>query len=148
MLSCYSAHVNHGDGAPSKLIAAAHLASGPGYEQHIRVGHHSLVADEPAALGGNDAGPTPFQLVLSGLGACTAITLAMYAERKGFELGALKVDLKLFFEDDQRRIERVIGFDPALDEQRCARLLEIAEKTPVTKALRAGFAIETTRRAP
>jgi putative redox protein len=125
------------------LIAKAHLESGDGYAQNVRVGHHTLTADEPVARGGQDAGPAPFALVLSGLGACTAITLKMYAARKQWELGPLAMDLVLTEEGGQRRIERVLRFDPSLSVEQRARLLEIADKTPVTLALRAGFAIET-----
>lgn len=128
------------------FVASAHLTNGPNdYEQHLRVGRHALLSDEPEALGGQDRGPSPFQLVLSGLASCTAITLAMYAKRKGWTLGALKIDVRMFEEGEGRRIERVIAFDPALTDEQCVRLLEIAEKTPVTKGLRAGMPIATTR---
>jgi len=125
------------------LIASAHLTSDKGYEQHIRVGRHELVADEPESHGGHDMGPPPFGLVLSGLAACTSITLTMYAERKTWELGPMRVDVRLLEEDKQLRVERVITFDARVDGEQRAKLLEIAEKTPVTKALKAGFGIET-----
>jgi len=128
----------------STFVASAHLTSGAGYEQRIRAGHHDLVADEPEALGGKDAGPAPFALVLAGLAACTSITLAMYAQRKGWTLGPLHVDLRLFREGDAHRIERTLRFDPAVTAEQRASCAAIAEKTPVTKALRAGFAIATT----
>jgi putative redox protein len=126
------------------FLASVHLASESGYSQRIRTGRHELVADEPQALGGHDLGPAPFQLVLSGLAACTAITLVMYAQRKSWPVGPLHIDLRMFEENDTHRIERVIKFDPAATDEQRARLLEVAEKTPVTKALRAGFAITTT----
>lgn len=126
------------------LIASAHLTSGNApFAQHIRAGSHSITADEPAAHGGGDAGPTPFGLVLSGLAACTSVTLAMYAQRKSWTLGQLRVDLRLTDDDGTMRIERVLTFDAAVPADQRARLAEIAEKTPVTKALRAGFTIET-----
>ena len=125
------------------LIASARLVSSDGYAQNIRVGHHSLVADEPPARGGQDAGPAPFALVLSGLGACTAITLKMYAGRKQWDLRELRMDLTLTEEGGQRRIERVLHFDPSLSAEQRGRLLEIAEKTPVTLALKTGFTIDT-----
>ena len=114
------------------------------YAQHIRAGHHVLLADEPAALGGADAGPAPYAFVLSGLGACTAITLRMYAERKGWELGEVGVDLVMLRDGDAERIERTIRIAGAITEEQRARLAEIAEKTPVTKTIKRGTMIATS----
>src|SRR5258706_8772697 len=81
----------------------------PAYRVELRVGAHQLVADEPAAGGGSDFGPSPFGLVLSGLAACTATTLRMYAQRKGWDLTTVKVDVRLEVDVDGRRsIERTI----------------------------------------
>ena len=100
-------------------LATAHLASGTArYEQHIRVGRHELVSDEPAALGGTDAGTSPYGLLLASLAACTAITLRMYADRKGWELGAVRVDLEMVRDGDVERITRTIEL--ALDARRRA----------------------------
>jgi putative redox protein len=126
------------------LLASVHIHSDTGYAQSIRAGRHTLIADEPEALGGADLGPSPFQLVLSGLGACTAITLEMYARRKHWTLGPLQIELRMFEQEQTQRVARVISFDPAVSDEQRARLLEIADKTPVTKALRAGFAISTS----
>lgn len=126
------------------LIATAHLTSGEQkYAQDLRLGRHTLVADEPPAHGGQDAGPAPFALVLGGLAACTSITLRMYADRKQWDLGPLRVDLRLTDENGARRIERVLHFDARLSAEQRGRLLEIAEKTPVTLALKTGFALDT-----
>lgn len=64
------------------------------YRVDVRVGAHQLIADEPVAAGGGDLGPSPFGLLLSGLVACTATTLRMYATRKGWELAAIEVDVR------------------------------------------------------
>jgi putative redox protein len=125
-------------------LGSAHATGGPGYQQQIRIGRHELIADEPVTRGGADAGPNPFSFVLAGLAACTGITLKMYAERHAWELGGLRVDVALFVEGEQRRIERVLTFPPGVPAEQRARLTEIAEKTPVTRALRSGFTIETT----
>jgi putative redox protein len=125
-------------------IATAHLDSGTAkYEQSIRIGHHAVVADEGAALGGADAGPAPYGLLLAALAACTSITLRMYADRKGWELGPVHVDATFVREQDVERIERTIKLAPTLTAEQRARLAEIAEKTPVTKTLKRSTAITT-----
>ncbi|TPE61740.1 OsmC family protein [Sandaracinobacter neustonicus] len=120
--------------------ATAHIAE-TAYRTEISTGRHSLIADEPPALGGQGAGPAPYDLLLASLGACTAITLRMYAERKGWPLQSLDVKLKLSGTED-RRIERVLLIS-GLDDAQKARLSEIAERTPVTLTLKSGLPIET-----
>ena len=116
--------------------------------QEIVVGPHRLRADEPASLGGADSGPTPYDLVLAGLGACTAITVRMYAARKGWPLDGVTVTLrheKIHAADcadcETRsgfidRIDKTIAFTGALDAAQRARLLEIAGKCPVNRTLK------------
>jgi len=114
------------------------------YGVRIDTGGHHLRGDEPAGNGGADAGPAPFGLLLSGLGACTALTLRMYAERKRWPLTGVDVELAYVVQDKHTRwIDRRITVSGVDDDQR-ARLAEIAEKTPVTKAVRAGTEIRTT----
>ncbi len=115
------------------------------YAVKIHAGHHALLADEPASVGGGDAGPSPFGLLLSSLGACTAITLRMYAERKKWPLAAIHVRLTYRWEGDAPRIDRDLSL-MGLDIEQRARCAEIAEKTPVTRALKRGIAITTTLR--
>ena len=112
------------------------------YATSIDVSSHHITADEPAKLGGRDSGPAPFDLLVASLGACTAITLRMYADRKGWPLERLKIELELSGTPDSRRIDRIL--DPVgLDPDQARRLAEIAERTPVTLALKAGLAIDT-----
>jgi putative redox protein len=126
-------------------MTTAHLTSGTAaYEQHIRIGRHELIADEPPALGGADAGSSPYGLLLASLAACTSITLRMYADRKGWTLGEVKVDAAFVRDGDAERIDRRITLSGALTERQRARLGEIAEKTPVTKTIRRGAPIATT----
>jgi putative redox protein len=113
------------------------------YSVNIRVGHHDLVGDEPVSAGGGDAGPSPFGLVLAGLAACTAITLRMYAERKNWPLSGLAVELQYFRDGKTFRIERALHLEGGLDGEQRARLADIAERTPVTLALKTGTTINT-----
>jgi putative redox protein len=129
-------------------LGRAHARIGEtNYAVDIRAGgRHPLRSDEPAAVGGADAGPGPFSLVMSGLCACTAITLRMYAQRKGWLLQAVEVDASITRTGDANHVERSIGLHGELDEAQKARLLEISEKTPVTLALKGGMAIHTRLR--
>jgi putative redox protein len=115
------------------------------YHVDLQAGQHRLTADEPVDHGGADTGPPPFGLLLSGLGACTAITLRMYADRKDWPLEGLQVQLTYMVQDRATRwIDRAITLRGPLDDDQRARLAEIAEKTPVTNAVRAGTEIRTT----
>ncbi|MEI9990630.1 MAG: OsmC family protein [Rhizomicrobium sp.] len=122
--------------------AGARLAEAR-YRTDIRAGHHALIADESVSAGGADAGPSPFAYVLAGLGACTAITLRMYAEHKKWPLTGLGVDLEYYRDDKAFRVERMLHIEGALDAEQRARLADIAERTPVTLALKAGATINT-----
>ena len=115
----------------------------PKYIQHISSGSHQLVSDEPLKLGGGDAGPAPFDYLLTSLGSCTSITLRMYAERKGWSLGVVTVKLEFRRENDVNRITREISISAALTEEQRAKLADISERTPVTLAIKQGVAIET-----
>ena len=130
------------------IIAAVTVASEEKpYGVRIDAGGHALRGDEPVDHGGADSGPTPFGLLLSGLGACTVITLRMYAERQGWPLAGVDVTLTYIVKDQNTRwIDRLIALHGADDDQR-AKLAEIAERTPVTKAVRAGTEIRTTTQA-
>ena len=127
------------------------------FAQTIVAGGHHLSADEPKTLGGNDTGPGPYDLLLSGLGACTAMTLRMYADRKGWPLEKVSVALshdKVHAEDCEHceenggridRIDRQIRLSGDLDQDQRARLLEIADKCPVHKTLSGSVDIVTSQ---
>lgn len=150
-----SAGVPHPQASAGEVIVAE---AGQGrFRQAISVGpRHRLVADEPEAVGGDDTGPTPYDLVLAGLGACTTITLRMYAERKGWPLKRVSVSLrhsKIHAEDcslcetKSGKIDRIVSeitLTGELDEQQKQRLLEIADKCPVHRTLHSEVALETT----
>ncbi|SRR5260221_9185162 len=112
--------------------------------QRVTVGSHELVADEPLDVGGADAGPMPHEFLLMGLGACTSMTIKMYAAQKGWPLRA--VDVRVRGRHDDARafiIERDIALDGDLDETQRARLLEMAGKCPVHRTLTGEIRIET-----
>jgi uncharacterized OsmC-like protein len=118
------------------------------FTQDIQAGGHHLLADEPQKAGGDDRGPGPHGLVLSGLGACTSMTLRMYARRKKWEIGAISVALRLraINADDPaagRRIEREIRVDGPLSPEQREKLLEIADKCPVHRTLTGPLQIST-----
>ncbi len=125
------------------------------FTQRIAAGRHALGADEPADYGGMDTGPTPYDLLLAGLGACTAMTLRMYVERKRWPLERVTVSLsheKIHAEDcadcetKEGRIDRIarsVTLEGPLDEAQQAKLLEIADKCPVHKTLKSEVLIET-----
>lgn len=117
------------------------------YQQDVQVGQHRLVADEPASMGGGDSGPAPFDFLLTALGACTSMTLRMYAERKGLMLRRVSVELqheKVDIDGSRRdRIERRITLEGDLSPAERQRLLEIAEKCPVHRALSQPLLIES-----
>ena len=97
------------------------------YAVAITAGHHQMNADEAPPLGGKDTGPAPFELLCSALGACTAITLRMYAERKAWPLRGVQVDLHFSGNGKDGAIARVLSFDGDLSEEQRARLADIAE---------------------
>ena len=124
-------------------VNAVIAADAPKYRVAIDAEGHELVADEPPANGGNDDGVSPFGLLLSGLVACTAITLRMYCERKDWPATPLEVDARYDIVAGNRTVLRRITLPAGLDPDQRQRIAEIAEKTPVTKAVRAGTAIVT-----
>lgn len=121
--------------------ATAHIGKDR-YATRIDIGPRTVTADEPPSRGGGDTGFAPYELLLASLGACTAITLRMYADRKGWPLAALDVTLRLHGMGETLSIERVLAPE-GLDSEQAARLAEIAERTPVTLTLKHGVPIAT-----
>jgi uncharacterized OsmC-like protein/alpha-beta hydrolase superfamily lysophospholipase len=125
------------------------------FQQEVSVGAHRFLADEPVDVGGMDSGPGPYDLLLAGLGACTSMTLRLYAERKQLPLKRTTVRLrhnKIHAADCAEcetkegmidRIERAITLDGDLDAEQRARLLEIADKCPVHRTLESEIDIRT-----
>ncbi len=115
------------------------------FAQQIASGHHRIAADEPIARGGSDSGLSPHELLLASLGACTSITLRMYASRKEWELCKITVGLRYSATDEEKaHIDRRISFSKPVTAEQSQRLLEIAAKTPITRVLLPGITIETS----
>ena len=145
---------------------AVSVRLGPeGFTTDVRVRHHGLTADEPASIGGKDYGPNPYELVTAGLGACTAMTIQMYARRKRWPVDRVDVALRHFkdYPADMQaasaktgdastdaskpskidHFERVITLKGDLNAEQRARLMEIADRCPVHRTLEAEVAIVT-----
>jgi putative redox protein len=130
-------------------------AADEGFLTDVNAGGHALLADEPAAAGGTDRGPSPYDLLIGALGACTSMTLQLYAKRKGWPLAAATVRLthsRLHAQDcgdcETRdghidTIERTIELAGALDDDQRAKLLEIADKCPVHRTLHGEIKVRT-----
>lgn len=116
------------------------------YATAIETGHrHRLTADEGPELGGKDAGPAPYDLLISALGACTAITLRMYAERKQWPVTSVQADIHFKRGDDKvESIDRVLRIEGTVDTEQKKRMADIAERTPVTLTLKRSLDIHTT----
>jgi putative redox protein len=124
-------------------------------QQMISIGPHRILADEPVAAGGEDTGPGPYDFVLAGLGACTSMTMRLYAERKSMPLDRVTVTLshsKIYAEDCVEcetkagmldRIQRVIAMEGPLDAEQRQKLMEIADKCPVHRTLTSEIHIVT-----
>ena len=127
------------------MIKSVNISSpGTSYTTAIKTREHKTVLDEPIEEGGYDFGPTPMEMLSGALGACTAITLKMYARRKKWELEDVIVDIELekkFEKDENGRNHRVDTFRKKiqlkgnLDEDQKRRLLEIAGKCPVNRTI-------------
>src|SRR5437762_475436 len=130
------------------------VSSESGLAQNIVSGNHRWRADEPAPFG-TDSGPSPYELLLAGLGACTSMTLRLYAQRKGWDLQRITVRLQHFHIHAQDckdcetktgfldRIDREIELSGSLDDAQKRRLIEIAEHCPVHKTLKSEISIRT-----
>ncbi len=125
------------------------------FQQTVSIGPHRLLADEPVAAGGEDSGPGPYDFLLAGLGACTSMTMRLYADRKSLPLEGVTVTLKhskIYAQDCAEcetksgmldQIDRVIAMEGALDAEQRRKLMEIADKCPVHRTLTSEIRIVT-----
>ena len=135
---------------------AASLDAEDGFTTQMKVGNHYMLADEPTSFGGNDFGPSPYELVSAGLSACTVMTLHMYAKRKGWPLDNVEVHTSYSkthaqdcadSEDNAAKIDtfrRELKITGDLDENQREKLVQIADKCPVHKTLHSKTQIITT----
>ena len=126
-----------------------------GFRADVQAGPHSYIADEPIALGGTSLGPTPYELLLGALSSCMAMTLRMYADRKGWPLQGVTIQLRTdrahqqdceaceTKEVGQSRIARRIELTGPLTNEQRTRLLQIADRCPVKQTLERGLKVES-----
>ena len=133
------------------------VVEGPatGFRTKVDVGGHQLVVDEPIPVGGSDQGPSPYEMLLAGLGACTAMTLRIYADRRKWPLERARVTLqhhKVHVQDcidcDRKAakmdvVDRIIILEGDLNEEQRAKLMEIAERCPVHQTLQNKIQVNT-----
>jgi putative redox protein len=144
--------------AAGRKVQVAETGAGT-FQQSVAVGPHHLVADEPVAVGGRDTGPSPYDLLLAALGACTTMTLRLYARRKALPLEHVAVELRhsrVHAADNEavcegkpcalEQVERVITLEGTLTPEQRRRLLEIADKCPVHRTLENRLRIVTSER--
>jgi uncharacterized OsmC-like protein/alpha-beta hydrolase superfamily lysophospholipase len=141
------------DDKPREVVV--HETRNGTFQQGVSIGPHRLLADEPVAAGGQDTGPAPYDLLLAGLGACTSMTMRLYADRKSLPLERTTVTLrhsKIYAQDCAEcetrtgmldQIERIISMDGALDAEQRKKLMEIADKCPVHRTLTSEIRIVT-----
>jgi uncharacterized OsmC-like protein len=132
------------------------VKTGEGLRTEVSAGGHTLVADEPESLGGTDEGPNPYDYLLAALGGCTAMTLRMYADRKGWPLESVTVRLsqdRIHAKDCEEceteegridRIRREIELGGPLEEKQRRRLVEVADMCPVHRTLKAEVLVENS----
>jgi putative redox protein len=144
-----------GGAAPREVVVHG---SAKGFVQEIAAGRHRLSADEPEAVGGTDMGPSPYDLLVSALGACTSMTVSLYARRKQWPLEAVTVKLRHSrvhaadcgdCETKDGKLDRIeveVELRGDLDEEQLQRLLDIANKCPVHKTLTSEIGIRTRLR--
>jgi uncharacterized OsmC-like protein len=135
-------------------VADVIVRSEQGLTQTIEIRQHRLTADEPSSAGGQDAGPDPYELLLAALGACTSITVRLYAQRKGWPLDGVQVALhheRIYAVDCAEcetrdgfldKITKQLTFFGPLDQEQRQRLAAIAERCPVNRTLQREVVIE------
>ena len=133
--SRYLVNNNPDDQAKENIAPVTVVLEGDTYTSNVYAGDHTIIADEPISLGGDNMGPGPFELLLSSLGTCTAMTLRMYLNRKKWDVNKITVHLNGQKENDTYVIYRALAIEGNIDDKQRNRLEEIADKCPVHKTL-------------
>lgn len=131
----------------TRPFATADDSGHGGLQTFVTAGPSTIVADVSVAQGGLDLGPDPHELVAAGLAACTSMTLRLYANRKGWNISALHVEVFSHYDKDQtppERFDREITIEGDLTDEQLERLFEIAERCPIHRLLTAGARVVTT----
>lgn len=105
-------------------------------------GRHTIVTDEPESLGGTDTGPAPHELLPATLASCISTMIVLYAQRKGWELGDVRVDVDYDYESEPRRFEVAVHLPGGLTDDQIVRLRRVADTCPVRRALEGTFEFE------
>jgi putative redox protein len=146
--------------APPIAWVEARLDEDGGYTTRLTARTHAVVADEPADVGGADTGPTPYELLIGALAACTAMTVRLYASRKRWPLRTITVRMRpvrAHAADCERceteevgagRLEREVEFAGELTDEQRARLLYIADRCPVKQTLERGLQVQPANATP
>lgn len=146
-----------GDDIPEAQAVVRETGNGK-FQNSVHVAHHRMLADEPRSFGGLDSGPSPYDFLSVALGACTSMTLRMYADRKKLDVGVITVAVdhaKVHAPDSETdaagaggakidQFERRLSFTSELDSETQAKMLEIADKCPVHKTMENGTTVVTT----
>ena len=111
-------------------------------------GRHSIVTDEPACLGGTDTGPAPHELLAATLASCVSTMVALYATRKGWDIGEISTDVEYEHESEPRRFDITVNLPDGLTRDQIKRLQRVADTCPVRRALEAGFTLRGAHQLP
>nr|WP_298995330.1 OsmC family protein [uncultured Polaribacter sp.] len=124
----------------AKQVSSSVMLTNKNYLAEAKTRNHFLTIDEPVSAGGDDNGPTPVEYLLTALGSCVAITLRMYAERKGWDVGKIKVNVtqkeELTTEGIRKSLVEDISFEKEVTSKQREKLVEIAGKCPVAKMIK------------
>jgi putative redox protein len=126
------------------IVDAAAIITHAKYQTTITSGNHTIIADEPVDVGGEDTGMSPYSLLLASLASCTAITLRMYIDRKMWVVDEITINLELFKNPNGVQIESKLAFKGVLTNEQTKRLVTIADACPIHKILVGNIAVNNS----
>ena len=136
--------INRSSSTTTSAMKATARRCDDGYRHDVKVGRHVITADEPESQGGSDTGPSPQELLSAALASCTAVTMEMYAKRKGWDVAGLEVEARYSAAERgcPTRFELVMRMPSHLSEEQVERLQVIAAKCPVHRTLEGEVAFD------